>query len=126
MRKNFDKLTMPEIFNVLVNASYCNLAMSYINQPYIVPLDFKLCKSDSNGLIIRLKSYDDGKKIKLLHENPKVCVQFTVSKFNKVWTVNAFGYAKVVNNMGLRKCPLRADYLILVDIYSITGRKYYL
>lgn len=61
----------PEIENIIFKADVCRIALSYDNNPYIVPVSFGY---KDNSIFIH--SAPEGKKIEILNNNNNVCLEF--------------------------------------------------
>jgi len=72
MRRNDKEITDRDVIDSIINGStFCRLALSEENQPYIVPLSFGY---DGNALYFH--SFPEGKKIGILRKNSNVCFEF--------------------------------------------------
>lgn len=67
-RKDKEITTLPDLENILMEATVCNLVIQDTPTPYIIPLHFGY---KNHHLYIH--SANEGKKIELLKKNPHVC-----------------------------------------------------
>ncbi|MCK5312036.1 MAG: pyridoxamine 5'-phosphate oxidase family protein [Desulfobacteraceae bacterium] len=74
MRRKEKEITdLKEIEEIIMDAKVCHLALSHNDTPYVVPLSFGY-----KDKILYLHSAKEGKKIKILNKNNKVCFEFTI------------------------------------------------
>ncbi len=68
-RKEKEIKSTSEMYSIIGQAHYCNVAMSKDDFPYLVPMNFGFC-DDS----IYLHSAREGLKIDIVKNNPQVCI----------------------------------------------------
>ncbi len=68
-RKDKEITDLKEINKIIMQADFCNLAMSKDNVPYVIPMNFGYHEN-----CIYLHSADKGLKIDILKKNPNVCI----------------------------------------------------
>ncbi len=136
-----EELSFNDCCTLLSNQYYGRLGMSLNNQPYVVPMSYVY----SDG-IIYLHSCRDGKKIKIIENNPQICFEVDFLDNNNWASVLTYGKIKLNNNVeakqrmfdafnnkGIqghggkrykRKEVKRMDFVIWeMEIQEITGRK---
>lgn len=107
------KLTFkPELEEIIKKCNVCNLAMvDEEGNPYVIPMNFGYHED-----IIYLHSSQQGKKINILKNNPRVCVSFSTDhKLNYVheevacsWSMKyksvlAFGKVEFIDDMQAKR-----------------------
>lgn len=70
-RKEKEIVDSKIIDEIIARSTYCHLALSDNNQPYIVPVNF-----GRKGNSIYIHSAPEGRKIEILKRNNKVCIMF--------------------------------------------------
>lgn len=76
MRKKELEITDQKIIDeIIASATYCHMALSDNNQPYIVPLNF-----GRKGNSIYFHSAHEGRKIDIINKNNNVCLMFEVDQ----------------------------------------------
>ena len=149
MRRRDKEITDKKtIEGIILNATFCKLAMCDSNQPYIVPLCFGFTDNT-----LYFHSAPKGKKIDILKKNPNVCFEFDiftqVIKSSKVcqWgmkyrSVIGYGRASFITDHDLKRqafdvimkqyadgsfvyedALLKSSVIIKVEIESMTGKK---
>lgn len=149
MRRNDREIAdIALIEDIIRNSLVCRLGMSRNDQPYVVPLCFAY--SDNT---LYFHSADEGLKLEIIQQNPKVCVEFDIDqeviqsdkpcKWSMQYrSVIGFGKALLVEDFEEKKKGLDAimkhysgrlfEYvepaiestcIIKVEIESMTGKK---
>ena len=125
-RKEKEIKNRDEIEQVIRSAQICRLAMACENQPYVVPLSFGYRDNT-----VYFHSASQGKKIDILRENPRVCLEFTIdtelvpAEKSCEWGLRfksaiGFGTARFLEDTGSKKKALD----IIMDHYDGTGGDY--
>jgi uncharacterized protein len=68
-RKDKEINNIKEINKIIMEADFCNVAMSKNNTPYLVPMNYGFHEP-----YIYLHSANEGLKIDILRRNPQVCI----------------------------------------------------
>jgi len=68
-RKDKEITNIKEINEIIMEADFCNVAMSKNNAPYLVPMNYGFHEP-----YIYLHSANEGLKIDILRRNPHVCI----------------------------------------------------
>ncbi|HKK83244.1 MAG TPA: pyridoxamine 5'-phosphate oxidase family protein [Atribacterota bacterium] len=68
-RKDKEITNIKEINEIIMEADFCNVAMSKNNAPYLVPMNYGFHEP-----YIYLHSANEGLKIDILRRNPQVCI----------------------------------------------------
>ncbi|MFW6148812.1 MAG: pyridoxamine 5'-phosphate oxidase family protein [Atribacterota bacterium] len=68
-RKDKEITNIKEINKIIMEADFCNVAMSKNNRPYLVPMNYGFHEP-----YIYLHSANEGLKIDILRRNPQVCI----------------------------------------------------
>ena len=77
-RKDREVTELDQIFDIVDRCSVAHVGMVDQGKPYVVALNFGYEKME-NKLILYFHSAKEGRKIKILKENPEVCVQMHCS-----------------------------------------------
>lgn len=87
-----------EIETLLSNVGYGHLGASADGQPYVVPVHYTYDKQDIYVFTT------EGKKVEMIRENPKVCLQLEDVKDNENWrSVVVLGIAEQVTDKAIRE-----------------------
>lgn len=125
-RKDKEIKDKGEIEQIIRTAQICRLAMARENQPYVIPLNFGY---RDNTVYFHCAS--QGKKIDILRENPRVCLEFSIdteivpAEKSCEWGLRfksaiGFGTARFVEDTGSQKKALD----IIMDHYGGKGGDY--
>lgn len=68
-RKEKEITNIKEINEIIMEADFCNVAMSKNNTPYLIPMNYGFHEP-----FIYLHSANEGLKIDILRSNPQVCI----------------------------------------------------
>jgi len=68
-RKDKEITNIKEINEIIMEADFCNVAMSKNNKPYLIPMNYGFYEP-----FIYLHSANEGLKIDILKSNPQVCI----------------------------------------------------
>ena len=127
MRRPEKQMAHRARIDALIRASRaCRLGMSDGNQPYVVPLCFGY-----DGTALYFHSARDGRKLDILHRNPRVCVEFdamgevTEAEDACSWglayqSVIAFGTAQLVDDPEEKRKGLH----LLMAQYARPGQEF--
>ena len=76
MRRKEYEISDPKIIDEIISRStYCHLALSDKNKPYVIPLNF-----GRKGNAIYFHSAHEGRKIEIIKKNNNVCLLFEVDQ----------------------------------------------
>lgn len=148
MRKKKQEITeLSDIENIIRQSSVCHLAMSYENNPYIIPLNFGYADGK-----LYFHCANEGMKLEYIEKNPRVCFSMILDKGLEIndrpcnWSqfyrsVIGWGTAKILQDLDEKRNALlvlmshyrEQDWnipddkiagvtLIQVDIHSMTGK----
>ncbi|MDD3164809.1 MAG: pyridoxamine 5'-phosphate oxidase family protein [Oscillospiraceae bacterium] len=112
---NYKKLNREEIFAVLRQAPYCRLAVAENDQPYLVPMQYRW-KYENGRLWFLLYSAERGEKMRCMHRNNKVALEFEVLREYTIDTVVAKG--RIVRFAKDTCCC--ADSVVAIEILATT------
>jgi nitroimidazol reductase NimA-like FMN-containing flavoprotein (pyridoxamine 5'-phosphate oxidase superfamily) len=127
MRRDEKQITdRSEIDAVICRSTACRLGMSDGDQPYVIPLCFGY-----DGSALYFHCAPEGRKLDILRENPKVCVEFDVAgdvveaEVACSWGIRfqcvvAFGTALLVGEPDEKKKGLA----LLMAQYSRSGKEF--
>lgn len=112
---NYEEMTRCQIVDMLSRGKTCVLSLCDCNQPYAVYMFYKLdCFCDN--ILIKMKSKSCGKKMEILRDNNKVCLNFQRQILGCVETVIIIGKAKIEEKCGCDN--------ITIEVLEMSGRKY--
>lgn len=125
-RKDREIKDKDEIELIIRSAPICRLAMARENRPYVVPLNFGYRDN-----IVYFHSASQGKKIDIIRENPRVCLEFSNdaelvrAEKSCEWELHfksaiGFGTAQFVEDTEEKKKALD----VIMDHYDGTGDDY--
>ncbi|XOQ43433.1 MAG: Pyridoxamine 5'-phosphate oxidase family protein [Clostridium sp.] len=78
-RKEYDVKDLKEIISIIDKCDVCHIGMADKNGlPYVVPMSFGY-SSENNNITFYLHCAEEGQKIDLIKQNPRVCVQMDCS-----------------------------------------------
>ena len=125
-RKDREIKDKDEIEQIIRSAQICRLAMARENQPYVIPLNFGYRDN-----VVYFHSASQGKKIDIIRENPRVCLEFSIdaelvrAEKSCEWGLHfksaiGFGTAQFVEDTEEKKKALD----VIMDHYGGTGDDY--
>lgn len=71
LRKDREVTDFNEIYNIISRCGVCRIALNDGDFPYIIPLNFCICKNDENKITLYFHGALSGKKYELISKNPK-------------------------------------------------------
>ncbi|MFU0832379.1 MAG: Pyridoxamine 5'-phosphate oxidase family protein [Oscillospiraceae bacterium] len=78
-RKEYDVKEMREVLSIIDRCDVCHIGMADENSlPYVVPMSFGY-SCENNKVTFYLHCAGEGKKLDLIKQNPRVCVQMDCS-----------------------------------------------
>ena len=112
----YEKMNMMDIMNVLNRNNLCMLGVVVDNKPYVIPMYYTI-DNESDDLIIKMVSQNEGHKMHGLKNNNAVSIEFQRATLSGMETVIAEGIAKINE----ASCDLST---ITICVDEITGRRY--
>lgn len=114
----YQELNLVQILDVLRPGGIARLGLSQDGQPYVVPMAFQL-EARGTQLILHLASPDKGRKMEILRQNDRVCLEVERQACAWIDIVIIEGYAAI----GLKE---HGGVLLSVHPRTMSGRRFFL